>query len=615
LGVNESLGQRVAVKFLSHKFTADERVILRFLNEARSYCKVSHPNAVTLLEYGQHDNGSLYLITEFIEGKSLTDTIKDIGPMSVEQIVSLGIQCCQVLSAAHSQGVIHRDLKPDNIMLVPAARGRYAVKVLDFGIAKIIDDDEGHGPMTETGSIFGTPEFMSPEQARGEGADPRSDLYAMGVILFFVTTGKLPFRGKNKFAVLNKHLNEKPPRPTQVREDLDISLPLEAVILKCLNKMAEERYPTADDLSEALEELESSPRSSTVPVRLNRTLQQSSGPVGPLGDDGFQDVEGSGVSMEMSNSAVDVHAETLGADISESAWDEINLDSVDLTGEGRRPRANRSGSERVYRVEPSLGKPLRRRAATAAAVLILIGIVAVWHLSQTEPDSSSGEDSADILAEIQTVMLTGQVVGLLQAVEHMISAGELDGARESLGTAQGWMKDGGVSDEAEEMFKLLSTRQQTAANLQTQLRGLVSAGRCDDAKEMLVRLQDISKGTGERLAHDVRHCGRKRQERAESAGTARPTSAVETPPRQEITTPEPEPTQVEAPKVEPPEPEPPRVEAPVIEPIQPEPPKPEPAAEKIPEDVVEPKPSQDAESSEPDEDEVPDGMALPPRQL
>ncbi|MEZ4461183.1 MAG: serine/threonine-protein kinase [bacterium] len=268
LGLNAELGQKVAIKFLSRKLAHDEGIVARFLNEARSYCRVNHPNAVTLLEYGQHTDGTLYIITEFVEGMNLGETLKETGPFATPQVIHIGMQICEVLSAAHIQGVIHRDLKPDNVMLMPVARGRYAVKVLDFGIAKIVDDDQD-GPTTETGSVFGTPEFMSPEQARGDGADARSDLYALGIILFFMVTGKLPFRGKNKLAVLNKQLNDAPPRPSVIRPDLEVSPRLEAVIMKCLNKVPGERYPAAEDLHEALEELASpvgKPTSKLSPV-------------------------------------------------------------------------------------------------------------------------------------------------------------------------------------------------------------------------------------------------------------------------------------------------------------------------------------------------------------
>lgn len=250
LGVNEPLDQRVAVKFLSQKYSANEQIIMRFLNEARSYCRVNHPNAVTLLDYGQHDDGALYIITEYVEGISLTDAISEHGPLEPSKALSVTMQCCEVLSAAHDEGVIHRDLKPDNIMLMPASQDRYAVKVLDFGIAKIVDDERA--ALTKTGSVFGTPEFMSPEQAEGKTADPRSDLYALGILLFYTSTGRLPFEADSQFAVLEQQIHEAPPKASSVVDDAEVPEPIEGIVECCLKKPREERFESADQLYEAL---------------------------------------------------------------------------------------------------------------------------------------------------------------------------------------------------------------------------------------------------------------------------------------------------------------------------------------------------------------------------
>ncbi len=251
LGINEPLDQRVAVKFLSQQYSANEQIIMRFLNEARSYCRVNHPNAVTLLDYGQHDDGALYIITEYVEGISLTDAISEHGPLEPSKALSVTSQCCEVLGAAHQEGVIHRDLKPDNIMLMPASRDRYVVKVLDFGIAKIVDDERAE--LTKTGSVFGTPEFMSPEQAEGKTADPRSDLYALGIILFYTSTGQLPFQADSQFSVLEQQINETPPNPSSVVDEGGVPEPIERVIERCLQKSREDRFEDAEHLCDALE--------------------------------------------------------------------------------------------------------------------------------------------------------------------------------------------------------------------------------------------------------------------------------------------------------------------------------------------------------------------------
>ncbi len=256
LGEDPSLGQQVAVKFLSRDYTANETLVMRFLNEARSYGQINHPNAVTLLDYGQHEDGALYIMTEYVEGKSLTDAVRQRGGLSPAQVVSIATQCCEVLTAAHRRGIIHRDLKPENLMLVPGGGGRYTVKVLDFGIAKVVDEDRA--PLTETGAVFGTPEFMSPEQASGSEVDPRSDLYALGIIMFYALTGTLPFEGESQFVLLNKQVNESPPSLSAVADTSEIPSALESIVLNCLNKEPEARYESAEALAEALDTVESS---------------------------------------------------------------------------------------------------------------------------------------------------------------------------------------------------------------------------------------------------------------------------------------------------------------------------------------------------------------------
>ncbi|MBA2662993.1 MAG: protein kinase [Bradymonadaceae bacterium] len=624
LGVNEPLGQRVAVKFLSRKFTADESVILRFLNEARSYCKVNHPHAVTLLEYGQHEDGALYLVTEFVEGKSLTDTVKDVGPMGLELVVSIASQCCEVLAEAHKEGVIHRDLKPDNIMLIPGSRGRYAVKVLDFGIAKIIDDDHhGPSPMTETGSIFGTPEFMSPEQARGEGADPRSDLYAMGVILFFIVTGKLPFRGKNKFAILNQHLNENPPRPSQMRDDIHVPLALEALILKCLNKRPEERYQSADDLAEALEDLKATKANDTKPAGLKASARaMTTETTGPLRDDAFEDGPGGPVSMNMTGriDAVDAHAPTLGQEIDDEDWADASLHhSLDMS------REFESGSASHFKPANSRRPTTQLPKLAFFGVVVVLLIAAFWYATgERAPVVDTGDEMGELRAsnsadDLQKMLVAGQVMGLLEAIENMIGAGELEGAQKSLESTQALLDRGQHPPESQTRLDALSARRQAAENLQKQVRAAVSAGQCKEAERLISSLSDVSSGLKGHLAERVRTC-RSPLDAARPALVAQPATR----PTQPATNLQSAPAKVEPTKVDP-------VLKPVVEKASEtptkssaietaEPTKREQAAEAQPSKDA-PKPVSEVEPTPNPvvpakvDEELPDGMALPPKQL
>lgn len=523
LGLNEPLGQRVAIKFLSKKFSADENVIMRFLNEARSYCKVTHPNAVTLLEYGQHDDGALYLITEFIEGKSLSDTLREIGPLDLELLVSVSTQICEVLSAAHAQGVIHRDLKPDNIMLMPTSRGGYAVKVLDFGIAKIIDDEHAHASMTETGSVFGTPEFMSPEQACGDPIDARSDLYAAGIILFYLATGKLPFKGKNKLVVLHKQLHESPPRPTQIREDLGISEHLEDIILRCLRKDPAQRYQSADELLSALEsltqpgaptatQLPNTPARPYIPAarRAEETLDESSDPEFfdsatrqlASGDPEFEAVF-SGVAHDEDEEFSDsgFHGGAEFSDGFEAGTSDFSLDiSDDL-------RENES-----WQLEPAPGRG--RLLAAGAAVILLFGAGGYWLLA------GSGDPAADDASiDIGQILTTGQVLGSLSAAEESVRHGDFDSALRAIEATYAWVDAEALAEDASERRERLRADIGKLAEIDERLSAAIDAGDCALARRTLRTMGDIDAAAEKTRADALAKC----KEDAPSAPKSKPT--------------------------------------------------------------------------------------------
>ena len=255
LAVHEQLGQRVAIKFLPERLSDQPEIVRRFFNEARSTCRVNHPNAVSLNDFGQSPNGALYIIMEYIEGEPLSAIVRRDGRLPLPTILDVTVQICDALYAAHEQSVIHRDLKPDNIMLTLGRGGRYRVKVLDFGIAKLLD--EGESGLTQTGTVFGTPEFMSPEQASGEPVDGRSDIYGVAMILYYlVCGGRLPFEGKDRLAILKRQVHEAPTPPSVRMPNLPITEDVEAVIMKGLAKDPDQRFPSMDAFAEALEAIQ-----------------------------------------------------------------------------------------------------------------------------------------------------------------------------------------------------------------------------------------------------------------------------------------------------------------------------------------------------------------------
>lgn len=245
------IGQQVAMKFLHSGLSLDLDVTRRFLNEAKSYARVGHPNAVNLHDFGQDEEGNLYISMEYVEGDDLKRLLANVGRMSAHEAGDIILQVADVLAYAHARGVVHRDLKPENIMVRQGLRG-WHVKVLDFGIARIAD---GATRLTAQGAVAGTPRYMSPEQALGQDVDARADIYAVGVVLFELLTGVQPFDGTSVADIMQRQVNQPTPRLGDVAAELDVPA-LDAVIQKATAKKRVERYATmeafASDLSNAL---------------------------------------------------------------------------------------------------------------------------------------------------------------------------------------------------------------------------------------------------------------------------------------------------------------------------------------------------------------------------
>ena len=255
------IGRRVAIKLLLPELSRDQEIVARFFNEARSTASIRHAGLVDVFDFGYHGgSGSAFLVMELLEGESLGARLRREHRLSLGLALVVARQVAGALAAAHAKGIVHRDLKPDNLFLVPDRDvvGGTRVKVLDFGIAKLAADGAvpgaaGSGNLrTRTGTVMGTPLYMSPEQCKGAGAvDHRSDVYALGCILFECVCGKPPFGGDGFGEIIGKHMYEPPPPP----RSLDPSLPpeVEAVILRTLAKPAAERYQSMQELEAALD--------------------------------------------------------------------------------------------------------------------------------------------------------------------------------------------------------------------------------------------------------------------------------------------------------------------------------------------------------------------------
>src|SRR5215468_2416858 len=243
----------LAIKVLLPELGGKEEFAKRFEREAESASRLTHPNIITVTDFGRTPEGSLFLVMEFLAGESLSDAIA-AGPMPTERALAIMRQILRALEHAHAAGVVHRDLKPENIMLVEREGQRDVVKILDFGIAKVTEPQSGGQALTQAGVIFGTPEYLSPEQALGEAVDARADLYAAGVILYEMLAGRRPFESEDKVKIISMHLSHAPPRMRDVSPAVDVPLPLEQAIMQSLEKSREHRFATATAFLQARDE-------------------------------------------------------------------------------------------------------------------------------------------------------------------------------------------------------------------------------------------------------------------------------------------------------------------------------------------------------------------------
>jgi eukaryotic-like serine/threonine-protein kinase len=249
-GTHLMLGKSLAVKLIKADLPASPDVVRRFQREAKAASNLNHPNIVPAYDLGQTQDGTLYIAMEYIDGPSLKEVIQG-GPIDPARTIYLLKQVASALSLAHKHDIIHRDLKPQNIMLAKDADGREVAKLLDFGIAKTLDDSATQ--LTATGFSLGTPQYMSPEQAYGRPVDGRSDLYSLGIILYEMLVGEVPFSDPSTPAVLVKQMTEAPIPPALKRPDRQISPELAAIALRCLEKDPAKRFQTADEFSAALD--------------------------------------------------------------------------------------------------------------------------------------------------------------------------------------------------------------------------------------------------------------------------------------------------------------------------------------------------------------------------
>jgi serine/threonine-protein kinase len=251
---HDKLERHFALKALRRDLARDPELSARFIQEARATAAVSHPGIVQITDFGTLDTGQPYFVMELLRGQPLTALLRDEAPLGQRRALTIVCSLADALRAAHRSRIIHRDLKPDNIQVLRSASGLESVKILDFGLARV-----GSGSrLTKEGFVFGTPHYMSPEQASGEAIDHRADMYSLGILMYELFTSQLPFQADTSMGVLTQHIYRTPVPPAQVAGTPVLDRELERIILRCLEKLPEKRFKDLDEVLGLLENVEAS---------------------------------------------------------------------------------------------------------------------------------------------------------------------------------------------------------------------------------------------------------------------------------------------------------------------------------------------------------------------
>jgi len=253
--------KRLAIKVLHRELTTMTEVVARFEREAMAAANIDHPNVAAATDFGKLQDGAVFLVLEYVQGKSLRDEIAT-GPIAAERALHITRQIAAGLGSAHALDIVHRDLKPENVMLVEKGGDPDFVKVLDFGIAKVPigelphpSQTPAHTPITKAGMVFGTPEYMAPEQALGQAVDGRADLYALGIILYEMLSGSRPFSSQSQVGILGQQLSKSPPKISDRAPGIIVPPAVEAVAMKLLGREASERYQSAAEVVDVINRL------------------------------------------------------------------------------------------------------------------------------------------------------------------------------------------------------------------------------------------------------------------------------------------------------------------------------------------------------------------------
>ncbi|MBS1990712.1 MAG: serine/threonine protein kinase [Cyanobacteria bacterium SZAS LIN-3] len=344
-GVHEMMDRTVAIKMLQSQHVTDQLSIKRFQQEAQAASHLQHPNIITVYDCGVVATGQPYIVMDFLEGESLTDIIKSGNHLPYQRVVPIFIQACEALEHAHQKGVIHRDLKSSNIMLVEVEGKKDFVKVVDFGIAKLTNaSGKVAQNLTQTGEIFGSPIYMSPEQCLGQNLDSRSDIYSMGAMMYEALSGLPPLMGDTIYATMKMHVSQMPEPFSKARADLKIPEAVERIAFKALAKKPEQRFQTMQEFRDALDSaMRQQYETGSVPSLISAPpmMGYSTTSQAPLRHDDLEDLDLSGGLF--GNDPPPVQRTTM-------SRDRDTASSPYISGsEGQRRTANLSPSQRGVR--------------------------------------------------------------------------------------------------------------------------------------------------------------------------------------------------------------------------------------------------------------------------
>jgi serine/threonine-protein kinase len=245
-----------AIKMLLPQLAINPKNLKRFEQEARAASALNHPNVIAIHDFGASPQGQPYLVMDYLEGQGLNELIKNNSPLDVDRSLGIFIQACDALALAHETGIVHRDLKPSNIMVTKGGPGEDQVKIVDFGIAKLLPTEgEDVQRLTQTGEVFGSPYYMSPEQWTGKALDARSDIYSMGCVMYETLAGHAPFAGSTVHETMYKLMNEVPAGLTKLQASAEIRAQLEAILFKAIARDPAQRYQSMRDLKADLEKV------------------------------------------------------------------------------------------------------------------------------------------------------------------------------------------------------------------------------------------------------------------------------------------------------------------------------------------------------------------------